>query len=114
MENKKINILGTEYTIRFLNDKEYPKLELSDANGLSELYSKELIINSGIDHGKGTEYESLDKYVLKVVRHEIVHAFFHESGLHDNYCQDELLVDWIALQLPKIYKACVDAECEDL
>ena len=49
----------------------------------------------------------------ETLRHEIVHAFFNESGLKESsngcesgWAKNEEMVDWIALQLPKIYKAC--------
>ena len=47
----------------------------------------------------------------KNVRHELVHAFLFECGLaeNSNWAQNEELVDWIAIQGPKIYKAWQDA-----
>ena len=47
----------------------------------------------------------------KVLRHEITHAFFFESGLAENspFAQNEELVDWMAIQGPKIYKAWQEA-----
>ena len=106
----KVNILGTDYEIKHLNETEYEKLKKLNANGLAELYSKELIINSGMDDGSGKMYANFSEYEKKVVRHEIVHAFFHESGLQD-YCEDEDLVDWMALQVPKILKAFQETDC---
>ena len=41
-----------------------------------------------------------------------MHAFLNESGLIDNafydgsWATNEEMVDWIALQMPKIVKAC--------
>lgn len=55
--------------------------------------------------------EDMEEYVKKVLRHEIVHAFFFESGLHEcsgqaeAWASNETMVDWIARQGPKIYKA---------
>ena len=46
----------------------------------------------------------------KQLRHEIIHAFLSESGLQSNFehCQEfgheETMVDWIAVQFPKILK----------
>ena len=40
----------------------------------------------------------------EVIRHEVIHAFFAESGL-SKYGDDEVLVDWIAKQMPKINEA---------
>jgi len=106
----KINILGTEYEIKKLSESDYPKLKISDANGLAELYSKELIIDKNMNPQTGKEYANFEGYENKVVRHEIIHAFFHESGLVD-YCQDEDLVNWLALQAPKMIKAFQEANC---
>lgn len=106
----KINILGTEYEIRKLSESEYPKLRLAEANGLAELYSKELIINKDMNPNSGKEYANFEEFENKVIRHEIVHAFFHESGLID-YCADEDLVNWISLQSPKLMKAFQEAGC---
>ena len=50
----------------------------------------------------------------KQLRHEIIHAFLAESGLQTNFehCRqfghDETMVDWIAIQFPKIYKVYKD------
>ena len=46
----------------------------------------------------------------KQLRHEIIHAFLSESGLSVNFehCSkfghEETMVDWIAIQFPKIHK----------
>ena len=106
----KINILGTDYDIRHVSEKDYPKLKTFEANGLAELYSKELIINSDMDDGSGRSYAKFEEYEKKVLRHEIIHAFFHEAGLTD-YCEDEILVDWLAFQIPKMVKVFQDAKC---
>ena len=45
------------------------------------------------------------------LRHEIIHAFFNESGLSDNsfeftgaWAKNEEMVDWLAIQSPKIFR----------
>jgi hypothetical protein len=46
------------------------------------------------------------------MRHELVHAFLFESGLHnDSWAANEAAVDWIANQFPKILKAFQEAGC---
>jgi hypothetical protein len=45
----------------------------------------------------------------EVMRHELVHAFFYESGLCE-YSDNEQLVDWIATQYDKLHKAFGEAE----
>ena len=50
---------------------------------------------------------SSQNYKNKVFRHEIVHEFLEESGIQGE-CpwNTEEMVDWVALQLPKIVEAC--------
>lgn len=97
-----VNILGTEYEIINQTDKENPKLK--EANGLCEVYSKKIVVNDEYD--SEMTYENIEAYKDKVLRHEIIHAFFAESGLRTNcdYAECEELVDWIAIQFPKIVK----------
>ena len=68
---------------------------------------------------KGWEHETKETISAsekKTLRHEIVHAFFDESGLGSNtffvdgpWATNEEMVDWIAVQGPKIYKAWQEA-----
>ncbi len=95
----KIDVLGTEYDVIVKNENDYSGL--IGANGLALVYEKEIYIES--DLFKNDESNHID-YTKKVILHELVHAFFHESGLQE-YCEDEKLVNWIALQMPKIAKA---------
>ncbi len=59
----------------------------------------------------------LEVYKKKCLRHEIVHAFLYESGLSvnasavDTWATSEELVDWMAIQGPKIYAAWQQAGC---
>lgn len=52
--------------------------------------------------------EKIELLSDKTLRHEIVYAFLHESGLSSNseWAMNEEIVDWIALQLPKIISIC--------
>jgi len=105
----KINILGTEYEIKHMTEDEYPKLKHCGASGLCELYSKQLIISKGILDPDPSNVENIQQFQNKVIRHEIIHAFFFESGLVD-YCNDEKLVDYLAIQVPKMLKVFQDAD----
>lgn len=101
-----INILGTDYEIVRQDKQEQAKLEA--CNGFCEPYSKKIVIDKFENEEKDRlSVEKFDDFVKKVIRHEIVHAFFIESGLDNNsdYANNEELVDWIALQGIKIYKA---------
>jgi hypothetical protein len=98
-----VNILGTEYEIISQTEEENPKLE--DLDGLCEIYSKKIVL-CDIKPDKNT-VENFEAYKRKVLRHEIVHAFLEESGLSCNtdWARNEEMVDWIAIQFPKMLKA---------
>lgn len=82
--------------------------------GFCDGYTKQIVI-CDMSTYKGWEKESKDTAVAaqkQTLRHEIVHAFFDESGLigstlayDGGWSQNEELVDWIANQGPKIYAA---------
>ena len=103
-----IDILGTPYNIKFQTDEENNKLKAANADGYAELYSKELIIRTGYEDSP-TAYKDIVKYREKVLRHEVIHAFFHECGLSD-YTDDEKLVDFLALQFPKLVEIIKQAQ----
>lgn len=107
---KKVNILGTEYIVKRMTVEEYPKLTLLEANAVVELYSKEIIMDKNMNQHTGKEYNNFEEFENRSLRHEVVHAFFHESGLKD-YCYDEKLVEWIAVQAPKMFKAFEELKC---
>ena len=101
-----VNILGTEYKVirEPFKDK--------DIDGYCDYTSREIRIrNDNVN-----EVGDFDELMKKQLRHEIIHAFLAESGLQANYehyrqfGHDETLVDWMAIQFPKIYRAFCDAD----
>ncbi len=67
---KEINVLGTEYTINYATAEEDP--ELKNLSGYCITSQKRL----GVEDRRNEPY--IEKWTL---RHEIIHAFLHESGL---------------------------------
>lgn len=106
---KKINVLGTEWTIRCGTPQEYPMLD--DCDGYTDKTTREIIVASEMPDNELGDFEA---YSRKVLRHEIIHAFLFESGLHENWehqCgHDETYVDWIAAQFPKLLEAFKEAD----
>ena len=101
-----VNILGTSYTIE--TDDSLEKTEL---DGLCKEYDKEITIRN-VDSMLGDDSpEAKKKRYDEVLRHEIIHAFFSEAGL-DDYSNNEQLVNWIAIQFPKIQKVFVELGCD--
>ena len=107
----KINILGTEYTLEVMQQKEDAYLEKAD--GYCDKTSKKIVVKARDD---GNELDDYEVYLKKIKRHEIIHAFLFESGLHENWTHpdcghDETYVDWIAAQFPKLLAAFQAADC---
>ncbi len=110
----KVNILGTEYTVTVKAYNEDKVFEKDHVAGYCYSFTKQIVICDMTTY-KGWENEPLEVIVSQqkeTLRHEIIHAFFNESGLKNNansidgpWARDEELVDWIAIQGPKIYKA---------
>lgn len=91
-DNKTVNILGQDYIIKFENTR--TDKVLKEADGECRWYLKEIVIDDELEPMQHKEH---------VIKHEIVHAFFAESGLK-RYKVDEDIVDWIAWNIDKINK----------
>lgn len=106
---KSVEILGTQYTIIEQSESENERLKGCD--GYCDWTTKLIVVEREMIGNLG----DMDVYVRKVLRHEIVHAFLLESGLHecsgetDAWAQNETMVDWFARMGPKIYAAWKDA-----
>ena len=104
---KKVNVLGTEYSISYESDEKvaadmcgFP----GEFGGYCDGYSKKIVIANG-NACNDTEMTKNERK-RESLRHEIGHAFLNESGVkaNSNWAQNEELVDWIAIQAPKIFK----------
>ncbi len=99
----KVSVLGTDYKIQELKMSEDAILEGCD--GYCDNSVKKIVI-AQFERGKNS-IEDLDDHKKKVIRHELSHAFLFESGLHVqcDWARSEEMVDWIAIQFPKLVKA---------
>ena len=116
-----VNILGTKYKIEGYKPEEDQMLTDRKLVGFCDSTLK--IIKYTIWHDDETynKYYGGDPTAIKdeneVIRHEILHAFLYESGLGicscecDAWAKNEEMVDWFAIQSPKIFKAYQDANC---
>ena len=88
-----VDILGTEYTVT----RNTSAIEDMGADGICQPYDKKIIYRELKDFlGKDDSLTAKRVRRDQVIRHEVIHAFFVEYG------NDEVLVDWMAKQLPKI------------
>lgn len=109
-----VNILGTEYTILVKNYEEDEYFAREAADGYRDGLLKEIVLCDsstypGNEHNPA-EYNTRSQ--KQTLRHEIVHAFLYESGLDASagtvscgWPLNEEMVDWFAIQGPKIYAA---------
>lgn len=113
-----VNVLGTPYSITIKQYADDEVFERRSIAGYCNGYTKEIVV-CDMHTYKGWEHETEETVTAaqkQTLRHEIVHAFFYESGLMDSAnCYDgawsgnEELVDWIANQGTKIQKAWMEA-----
>lgn len=109
MQDFKVNILGSEWSVKFGNEEEYPNL--AEMDGYSDFSIREIVVDDmEASQGQIGAKADLESYQKQVVRHEIIHAFLLESGLDsnsnsaDSWAVNEEMVDWFAIQSPKIFK----------
>lgn len=114
-DGKTISVLGTTYSI-FVKNK-FDDEDLDDGvSGFTDLYNKHIVLNDLNTREPFMNYteEEKQKEYSRTLRHEIIHAYLYESGLDSNsgsvkcWARNEEMVDWLAMQLPKIY----DTYCE--
>lgn len=115
MQDIKVNVLGAEWTIRFGKESEYPNLK--DVDGYTDSSVREIVVD---DFSRAQEdpfsKKDVAQHQKQAIRHELVHAFLEESGLGGNGCAvehweyNEEMVDWFAIQSPKIFKVFKELE----
>ena len=112
LKTNKVNILGTEYKIKFKNFKDDIAFEEKGWCGYCSQHEKLIVIGNHhtfpeLENETNEYFETAEKEAL---RHEIIHAFFYESGLSTSalqyggpWAKNEEMVDWFAIQSPKIF-----------
>ncbi len=111
-----VNVLGTQYAVlikKYDEDKAFERLR-----GYCDGVLKTIVVcdPSTFPGYEGEPQEYLDACKKETLRHELVHAFLDESGLEacavtvdGSWAKNEEMIDWIALQGPKLYKAWKEA-----
>lgn len=117
---KKIKILGEEYKLYTKVNYDSDK-ELKELFGYCSFSEKKIVVGdlSTYNFWKDESIESRERQERLTLRHEIIHAFLNESGLCgssnavDCWARNEEMVDWIAIQYPKINQVFKLVGCED-
>lgn len=96
-----VNVLGTTYTI-FKDVTEEDTTIIKDADGVTDFTTKKIFIAPL--ESEDDSFQDMERYEKRTIRHEIVHAILFESGLDHNakWPRNEEMVDWLAIQFPKL------------
>lgn len=91
----KVNVLDTTYTINKIKEQDKFMIE-NNLCGYCDFYEKKIVVLASDTTSK--------KELHEIERHEFIHAFLYECGLNDSsdWARNEELIDWLAIQLPKI------------
>lgn len=111
---KSIDVLGTPYSLVISNENKDRKLKSMD--GYCDNTTKRCVVDDySANHNEYHRKFDLEKQMKKNIRHELTHAFLYESGLAENsdWAMCEEMVDWIAMQGLKLYKAWKEAGAAD-
>ena len=118
---KQITIMGTVYEVILGADPAEDKA-LENLFGYCSSSDKKIVI---VDLSKLPDWDddsdtSKRRQTNETLRHEIIHAFLHESGLHSSslhysngWATNEEMVDWFAIQYPKIKHIYKLLDCEE-
>lgn len=116
---RKVSILGTSYSI--YEGVSYQKdCELKGRFGYCSYMERKIVVGDLLtcDNWKNEREEVRKEHERLTLRHEVIHAFLNESGLTsssnsvDCWARNEEMIDWIAIQYPKIKKVFQQLGCE--
>lgn len=113
-----INVLGTPYTLEIKKWSDDPQFKDQNICGYCDSQLKRIVICDPATYEDGYQRTpaTIAADIAETKRHEIIHAFFDESGLgaaslpYDGaWTRNEEMVDWWAIQGLKVYQAWKDA-----
>ena len=113
----RVSVLGVQYSLEYRTKAQAP--DLDDCDGYCDTSVKRCVVRkyTAAERREPGTKKDLDAYMRKCMRHELVHAFLYESGLSinsltgDGWASNEEMVDWMAIQGPKLYDAWKRAGC---
>lgn len=117
---RKVSILGTTYSVH--TGVSYQEdVALKGLFGYCSHIEQKIVVGDLLtcDGWSNEREEDLKAQERLTLRHEIIHAFLNESGLTsssngvDCWARNEEMVDWIAIQYPKIKKVFQQLGCDE-
>ena len=113
----RVSVLGVQYALEYRTKANDKGLETCD--GYCDTSVKLCVVRkyTAAERREPLSLKDMDAYMRKCMRHELTHAFLYESGLSVNgmspesWPTNEEMVDWMAIQGPKLYDAWKRAGC---
>ena len=98
------SVMGEKWVLRFAKEDDG---FVDGGDGYCDPTTREIVIQDRTERSAGDVHD-LTNYTLKVIRHEVIHAYLYECGLGDNslsidcWAKNEEMVDWFAIIGKKI------------
>lgn len=110
------DILGSDWTVYESTEDEDKRLK--ECDGYADPTVRKIVVDamnvSEEEKERNCLLQDLDVQKKRTLRHEVIHAFLFESGLYGNssstshWADNEEMVDYFAIQFPKIQKVFVE------
>lgn len=115
----KIDVLGTKYSVRRVDAGQDKYMDEMRFDGYCDGTNKQIVLLNlkSTPNWKDDPENAIEKQESETLRHELIHAFLNESGLKwnssdvDHWAKNEEMIDWFAIQFPKLLKAFKEAGC---
>lgn len=107
MDNRSVSVMGENWDIEFASAGSDPKLE--ERSGYCDPSVRKIVVC--IHENDVMNCSDMDEMMRRTLRHELVHAMAHESGLDENseWAMNEEMTAWVANQFPKLAKLFQEA-----
>lgn len=116
----KINVLGTKYDVVQVKRGQDEYMDKMHLGGYCDGILKRIVLLDlkTVPEWKEESEARITHQEKETMRHELIHAFLNESGLAQNslaldggWAKNEEMVDWFAIQFPKLIEAFKAADC---
>lgn len=113
-----VDILGTRYSIEIHKVSKDEYMKEHNLDGYCSSVLPKIVLADFKELYPDWSDEERDAYFKQVLRHECTHAFLNSSGMQEcghqyagSWAKNEEMVDWIAIQFPKMLEAFKWLEC---
>lgn len=113
----KLNVLGTDYTINIVKKEDNISMStIPELEGYCDFTTKEIFVCNFLKPEVSKDSVNMKDLAIimkHVLRHELIHAYFYESGFDTgigNFEKGEDMIDWFSLQEPKMRELFIKGE----